>query len=332
MELLEGTGIYPVLPTEEQTEETAIENIVEGLTRRQRLRRRQNERRRRGRDLEREIELFNEEHRQQRILNAQNDPDHHELTEPHYDLIRQHMRENENPGEPEWGNDPAWEPDWTPDQTPPPPVQRRGRRRRRIETNTDSNPSTQIQRGRTNPFTSRCWQRSGVVTESTYVSVSSTATHQATIPSQNIAGDSNSSSERPFEQRPGFLPALRLIKCCLLMILGMYLFMCTPTTSAASTSEPLLFEYVGDVVTGLSYVHSIIPVDIAGFEKHLVEYQSTLEKEFETDTLERTHRDFVATIKAKSKVDKATSSLNFDRSMSCSSIKSFEAFKSYLFR
>jgi hypothetical protein len=99
------------------------------------------------------------------------------------------------------------------------------------------------------------------------------------------------------------------------MLLGFYLFWSTPQASAASTSEPLLFEYVGDVVNGLSYVHSLIPVDIAGFEQHLVDYQGTLEKEFDSDTLERTHRDFVQTLQSKSKVNKTTSSLNFDRSM-----------------
>jgi len=91
--------------------------------------------------------------------------------------------------------------------------------------------------------------------------------------------------------------------------------MSTPQACAASSSEPLLFENVGEVVTGLSYVHSVIPVDIAGFEKHLVDYQATLEREFDNATLERTHRDFMQTVQAQSKVTKTTSSLNFDRSM-----------------
>ena len=88
-----------------------------------------------------------------------------------------------------------------------------------------------------------------------------------------------------------------------------------PQANAATSSEPLLFEHIGEVVTGLSYVHSIIPVDIAGFEKHLVDYQSTLEREFDQTTLERTHKDYMQTVLAKAQVSKTTSSLNFDRSM-----------------
>ena len=99
------------------------------------------------------------------------------------------------------------------------------------------------------------------------------------------------------------------------MILGLYLAATMPNASAVSSTEPLLFEYVGDVVSGLSYVHSVIPVDLAGFEKQLMEYQLTLEREFDSATLERTHRDFVNRVKVGTKVNKTTDSLNFDRSM-----------------
>lgn len=99
------------------------------------------------------------------------------------------------------------------------------------------------------------------------------------------------------------------------MLLGLYLAAIVPNAKAASSTEPLLFEYVGDVVSGLSYVHSVIPVDLAGFEKQLMEYQLTLEREFDPTQLERTHRDFVNRVKTGTKVNKTTDSLNFDRSM-----------------
>jgi len=114
-----GTGIYPVLPTEEAEVETVrllnaqndpdhqelTDHHYDLIRQHMRERERQEEEEEekysdllvweleRDRDSEREMELFYEKHRQQRLLNAQNDPDHHELTDHHYNLIRRHMRE-----------------------------------------------------------------------------------------------------------------------------------------------------------------------------------------------------------------------------------------------
>lgn len=87
-----------------------------------------------------------------------------------------------------------------------------------------------------------------------------------------------------------------------------------PVADGATTSEPILFENVGEVISGLSYVHSVIPIDIHGLRQHAREYQSSLEKEFDPAQLERTHREFVTAIQQKANVNKTTDSLDFDRS------------------
>jgi len=84
--------------------------------------------------------------------------------------------------------------------------------------------------------------------------------------------------------------------------------------SPASSNEPLLFEYVGEVVTGLSYVHSVLPVDISGLDRQLRDYYLTLEREFDIRTLEKTHKEFVAKLTEKARTNRTTS-LNFDRSI-----------------
>lgn len=99
------------------------------------------------------------------------------------------------------------------------------------------------------------------------------------------------------------------------MILGLIFAATTPQARAASSTEPLLFEYIGELVTGLSYVHSVIPVDLYSLERQLSEYQATLEREFAPETLERTHKEFVHRIKETTKVNRTTDSLNFDRSL-----------------
>jgi len=86
------------------------------------------------------------------------------------------------------------------------------------------------------------------------------------------------------------------------------------SATAATSNEPLLFEYVGEVVSGLSYVHSVLPVDIAGLDRQLRDYAMTVEREFDSRTLEKTHKEFVSKLTDKARTNK-TSSLNFDRSI-----------------
>lgn len=84
---------------------------------------------------------------------------------------------------------------------------------------------------------------------------------------------------------------------------------------AATTSEPLLFENVGEVISGLSYVHSVILLDIQALDQHAQEYQSSLEREFGKEQLERTHWEFVQILQEKTRVNHSTDSLNYDRSV-----------------
>jgi len=88
-----------------------------------------------------------------------------------------------------------------------------------------------------------------------------------------------------------------------------------PVAQCATTSEPILFENVGDVISGLSYVHSVLPIDLFYLDQQAREYQSALEREFSKPQLERTHREFVQMIKDKSLINTTTDSLNYDRSV-----------------
>jgi hypothetical protein len=290
-----GSAKLPPLPIEEPTP-----TPMEGLTRRQILRRRQNQRRQ-MRNQRRNLK------RGDRRENQWRNPPNQDLGQEHYQLIRQHMRED--------GILHEGDPLASTVRQENPPGRSRDRKRTHTQMNSVSHPSTQDQKDSTRRSTSLCWRRRGAETDSTSETASSTEKTSPGEPSANTSDDSSSSGERENGPKPASRLGLRLIKACLLLILGLYLMMSTPQASAASSSEPLLFENVGEVVTGLSYVHSVIPVDIAGFEKHLVDYQATLEREFDNATLEQTHRDFMQTVQAQSKVTKTTSSLNFDRSM-----------------
>jgi len=91
--------------------------------------------------------------------------------------------------------------------------------------------------------------------------------------------------------------------------------MAIPSSQTATTPEPLLFEYVGEIISGLSYVHSVVPVDILGLERQLNTYYLTLEREFDTRELEKTYREFLHKLQEKTGTNKTTQSLNFDRSV-----------------
>ncbi len=92
------------------------------------------------------------------------------------------------------------------------------------------------------------------------------------------------------------------------------IMMVIPLAFGATTSEPILFENVGEVISGLSYVHSIIPVDVQALDQQAREYQASLEREFSKEQLERTYREFVSLLRSKTKVNTTSESLNFDRS------------------
>ncbi len=56
------------------------------------------------------------------------------------------------------------------------------------------------------------------------------------------------------------------------------MMMVIPLAFGATTSEPILFENVGEVISGLSYVHSIIPVDVQALYQKARDYQASLER------------------------------------------------------
>ena len=55
---------------------------------------------------------------------------------------------------------------------------------------------------------------------------------------------------------------------------------------AASTPETLLFESIGEMVSGLSYSHTVITVPLGELEQQIFDYRKTLEREFHQDRLQ----------------------------------------------
>ncbi len=268
---LDSHLLYPELPTEEPTQV-----VMDGLTRQQRLRQHQDQRQQLRNGAQDPIR------RDQRGNNVRNHPDQTSLEREHYQLIRQHLREDGILQEGDREIATARQGNLH--------IRSQGHKRTHTQLTSVSLPSTQDQKDSTRRSMSLCWRSLGAEIESTSKTASSKEIRQVHAPSLNTNDDSSSSSEREIGPRQHSRLGFCLIKSCLLLILGLYLMFFTPQARAASSSEPLLFKHVREVVIGLSYVHSVIPVDIDSFEKHLVDYQATLERELNTVTLERIDR------------------------------------------
>jgi len=64
--------------------------------------------------------------------------------------------------------------------------------------------------------------------------------------------------------------------------------------AATATVEPLLFENVGQMVSGLSYIHTHIPINISELEERVNEYKTIITREFSDGNLETHYRNYVA--------------------------------------
>lgn len=67
-------------------------------------------------------------------------------------------------------------------------------------------------------------------------------------------------------------------------------------TAAGTSLEPLLFENIGQLVSGLSYVHTHIPINISELELHLHEYRDSVMNEFSDENLQATYKQFLDTV------------------------------------
>ena len=118
--------------------------------------------------------------------------------------------------------------------------------------------------------------------------------HQAQKSSKNWRGDDNSSSRNYAARAHGSKG---------LMFSGVFLTLLTLITfsgyvEAASSSETLLFESIGEMVSGLSYSHTIITINLSELEAQIVNYKQTLEKEFNFEHLQGVYLTAMENLKA----------------------------------
>ncbi len=79
---------------------------------------------------------------------------------------------------------------------------------------------------------------------------------------------------------------------------------------AASTPETLLFESIGEMVSGLSYSHTIIAVPIDELRLQIIDYKRALEHEFNVDTLRNIYHQAV-----RNSTEKLDLPLSFEKSV-----------------
>ena len=89
----------------------------------------------------------------------------------------------------------------------------------------------------------------------------------------------------PVRNRQG---TLLFYTTALLMVLGM-----TPTCEATRTTETLLFEPIGDMITGLSYIHLILPIGFTDLEQQVFNYKKTLTTEFSGAALKTAYKQMM---------------------------------------
>jgi len=73
---------------------------------------------------------------------------------------------------------------------------------------------------------------------------------------------------------------------------------------AASSSETLLFESIGDMVSGLSFSHTIVKVPLNELDQQIQSYRKTLEKEFNYDQLKDLYAETFGNITIPANVPK----------------------------
>jgi len=66
-----------------------------------------------------------------------------------------------------------------------------------------------------------------------------------------------------------------------------------PTPITTTTVEPLLFENIGQLVSGLSYVHTHIPINLTQLDANLQEYRLNILTEFNESKLQDTYQSFL---------------------------------------
>ena len=66
-----------------------------------------------------------------------------------------------------------------------------------------------------------------------------------------------------------------------------------PLPMDATTVEPLLFENIGQLVSGLSYVHTHIPINLTQLDLNLQDYRLNIMTEFEESKLQETYQSFI---------------------------------------
>ena len=68
-----------------------------------------------------------------------------------------------------------------------------------------------------------------------------------------------------------------------------------PSTNA-TTMEPLLFENIGQLVSGLSYVHTHIPINISQLESHILQYRQNIVKDLSEGNLRASYRAYMTRV------------------------------------
>ena len=71
--------------------------------------------------------------------------------------------------------------------------------------------------------------------------------------------------------------------------------MTLPNTNA-TTMEPLLFENIGQLVSGLSYVHTHIPINISQLEGYILQYRQNIIKELSENNLRESYRAYMTRV------------------------------------
>jgi hypothetical protein len=92
----------------------------------------------------------------------------------------------------------------------------------------------------------------------------------------------NSSSGNSAAQAPGSLD----LKYSGALVALMTVLLLMGQLQAASTSEMLLFESVGEMVVGLSYSHTVLSMPLTDLEKQVQDYKNALLREFNKEAID----------------------------------------------
>jgi hypothetical protein len=70
-----------------------------------------------------------------------------------------------------------------------------------------------------------------------------------------------------------------------IVAINLYFSIQVQLAQAGSSVEPLLFENIGQMVSGLSYMHTHIPINITEVEVRLHQYSTNIMKEISDENL-----------------------------------------------